>query len=403
MLSRLAGAAVLAGAVLLGPVKAAEEPVVLLADNTLIYQTIAAMPDGGFVIVAQELVAHDVGVDPVLHIFRADRMGRRIWNHVDRRPGVQMALASAVDRAGDVFIGGLDGSEIPTRGGLAQLLLAFDPSGRVTVDELIGGANEDTISGIVPLSNGDMLTAGKFKAFAEEGKPVRDADVLIQQITPSGRVIWSADMRGRGQESYPGLAAGADGGFYVSTITESRQLFLSSIDLTGERVDDLGSVALPRRGQIVKMLALADGGFLVGVNLGDSGATGALAIKLDSGGNQVWRKTMDGNTLIAGMTTLPSGNIVISGTTDTREGLMTEAWVRAYDLDGNETWSGSPRRPVDTQYGTNEPVGPDFKFETRAGGVASDGAGGIFFSYMPLSRSIPSPVLPLVVEHMQVE
>ncbi len=116
VLARLALATALVLPVSPAAAQTTEEPLVLLADNTLNFQTMTAMPDGGFVIVAQELVSYDIGVDPVLHIFRADSSGRREWNYVINRVGVQMALASAVGSTGDVYVGGLDGSEVPTRG-----------------------------------------------------------------------------------------------------------------------------------------------------------------------------------------------------------------------------------------------------------------------------------------------
>ncbi len=254
---------------------------------------------------------------------------------------------------------------------------------------------------MAPLPNGDILTVGRFREFADEGGRVRDSDIVVQRLSPDGTQIWTASQRGRGQESYP-LMAETAGGYYFATVLEGRRVQLSRIDVDGQAIDDVATFSIPRRGQLNGFLATPDGGFVMAVTMGDSGGHSAQLVKVSAQGDVLWRESIDGNTTLSGAALLPSGMIVVAGTTD-RKDLTTEAWLRGFDQSGAQVWSGAPRRPVETMYGTNEPVGPDFVFETRAGGVVHDGAGGVFFAYMPLSRAIPAPALPLVVEHMRVE
>ena len=360
---------------------AATEAITLEAPNGLSTLAITGAPGGGFALAAQELVPYAGGTDPRVHIFRYEANGKLRWERVVDRHGPQIVKAITYGPGETLYLGGLDGSEL-TDNSYQKMFMAFGPRGEVLEDKVFGDSApvEDFLSGLALLSNGNLLGVGRYK-----DDPQHDADMQVLELTTGGDVVWSAKVPDAAHESYPVVATGMAGTFVAGTY-ENRKVFVSRVDLNAQKVSTFASFTMPRRCAVAQMTVLQDGGLAIAVNL-SGGNNEARLVRLSSSGSVMWDVSVTGNTVIADITRMPDGLIVVAGTSDTAKTLETYGWLRAYNDSGEVVGE----------------IKPDYAGETRAGGVTVDGKDGVFFSYTPVDESIPARPEPVIVERIRVE
>jgi hypothetical protein len=360
----------------------AAEPIVLEAPSGLSTLAITAAPGGGFALVAQELTPYSGGTDPKVHVFRYEANGRLRWKRLIDRRGPQIARAITYGPGEVLYVVGLDGSAL-TENGYQSMFVAIGPQGNVLEDKTFGqpAPAEDFLSGIGLTAGGDLIAAGRIKRTAEG-----TADMEVMRLTPTGDTLWtSPSVRNGSKESYP-LVASGQAGTYIGGTFENRRVFVSRVDPSTGDLQNFAGFSTNRRSAIAQMSVLQDGGVLLAVNL-SHGDNEAHLVRVSGGGSVMWDRKLSGNANIADFTRMPNGLIVVAGTSDNKETLTANAWLRAYDE-------------------TGEFVGeilPDTTGETRAGGVTVDGPSGVFFAYSPIDDSIPARPVPVIVERIRVE
>ncbi len=372
----------LAFALALGAAPAAlAAPIVLDAPNGLATLAITGAPGGGFALVAQELVPYAGGTDPRLHIYRYDENGRQRWTRVIDRKGPQIAKAITYGPGEILYVAGLDGSEL-TANGYQSMLVGIGPGGAVETDEVFGEAApvEDFLTGIALAGGGDLIAAGRNKQ-----TPEGTADLEVMRVTTDGSVLWSAKLKNAAKESYPVVSSSRDG-VYVAGTFENRTVYVKKVNEAAEGFDNFASFTAPRRCAVAQMTVLPDGGVVLGINL-SGGKNEARLVRLSSSGSIVWDKAIKGQAVIADLTLLRSGVVVVAGTSDDPDTLAANAWLRAFDDKGAEIGE----------------ILPETEGETRAGGVTLDQDGGVYFAYSPIDESIPAKPVPVIVERIRVD
>lgn len=360
----------------------AGEAITLQAPNGLYTLALTGAPGGGFAIATQELVPYAGGTDPRVHVFRYEADGRMRWERVIDRHGPQIAHAITYGPGEVLYVAGLDGSEL-TANSYQKSFVAFGPRGEVLEDKVSGDPApvEDFYTGLGLLANGNLIAAGRWK-----DDPLRDAQLQVSEITTAGDVVWSARVPAAGKESYPLVATGQAGTFVAGTF-ENRRLYVKRVDLQNQKLVDFASFTTPQRCAVGQLTVLPDGGLVIGVNL-SGGAVQARLVRLSPSGGVLWDVKVPGNnTVVADLTRMPDGMIVVAGTSDDAKTLETSAWLRAFDESGAVVGE----------------IAPDYQGETRAGGVTVDGRDGVFFSYTPVDESIPARPQPVIVERIRVE
>jgi len=371
----------LAFSLMLGAAPAAlAAPIVLEAKNTLTTLTITGAPGGGFALVAQELVPYAGGTDPRLHVYRYEDNGSLRWERIIDRKGPQIAKAMTYGPGEILYVAGLDGSQL-TANGYQSMLTGFAPDGDVVTDAVFGDSEpvEDFLSGLALAGGGDLIAAGRRKA-----TPEGTADLQVMRVTTDGDVLWSDELKNAAKESYP-VTASSQNGVYVAGSFENRTVYVKRIDEASQSLEDFASFTAPRRCAVAQITMLPDGGVILGINL-SGGKNEARLVRLSSSGSVVWDKALDGEAVIADLTLLRNGVVVVAGTGDNPKTLESRAWLRAFD-------------------GSGEMIGeilPETDGETRAGGVTLDQDGGVYFAYSPIDESIPAQPVPVIVERIRV-
>ena len=351
------------------------------APNGLQTLAFTAAPGGAFALVAQELVPYDGGTDPRVHVFRYEDSGRLRWERVIDRRGPQIAKAITYGPGEILYVAGLDGSEL-TANGYQSMLVGYGPGGEVVKDEVFGepAPVEDFLSGIGLAPDGDFFVSGRIKR-----TPEGTSDMQVMQITPDGDTIWSVFEKNGSKESYPIVVSGMSGSFVVGTF-ENRRVFVSRIDGTAGTLSSFAGFSTERRCAVAQATTLPDGGLVIGVNL-SQGENEARLVRIGGGGEVMWDVKVPGNSAIADLTLLPSGVVVVAGTSDDPDALTAQAWLKAYDQDGKEIGE----------------ILPETAGQTRAGGVTLDHDGGVYFAYSPVDESIPAQPVPVIVERIRVD
>jgi len=355
--------------------------VTLDAPNGLETLAITAAPGGGFALVAQELVPYDGGTDPRVHVFRYEDNGRLRWERVIDRRGPQIARAITYGPGEILYVAGLDGSEL-TENGYQSMLVGFGPGGDVVKDDVFGepAPAEDFLSGIGLAPGGDFFVSGRLKA-----TPEGTADMQVMQLTGDGDIVWSLTEKNGSKESYPIVVSGPSGSFVVGTF-ENRRVFVSRIDAATGSIAKFAGFTTERRCAVAQATTLPDGGLVLGINL-SHGENEARLVRISGGGEVIWDVKVPGKSTIADITRLPSGVVVVAGTSDDPEALTAQAWLKAYDETGTEIGE----------------ILPEMAGQTRAGGVTSDRDGGVYFAYSPVDESIPAQPVPVIVERIRVD
>ncbi|BCW89472.1 hypothetical protein sos41_26350 [Alphaproteobacteria bacterium SO-S41] len=351
----------------------------LEAPNGLATLAITAAPGGGYALVAQELVPYDGGTDPRVHVFRYEDNGKLRWERVIDRRGPQIAKAITYGPGEILYVAGLDGSEL-TQNGYQSMLVGIGPSGNVVEDHIFGepAPVEDFLSGIALAPDGDLYASGRIKR-----TPEGTADMQVMQLKPDGTVLWTDEAKNAAKESYPMIVSGSAGSFVIGTY-ENRKVFISRI--VAGSVASFASFTQPRRCAVAQATTLPDGGLILAINL-SGGNNEARLVRVSGGGEVVWDVKIPGNSVVADITRLSNGTIVVAGSSDDSDALTTTAWLKAYDESGT---------------GIGE-ILPETSGETRAGGVTVDQNGGVYFAYSPIDESIPARPVPVIVERIHVQ
>jgi hypothetical protein len=363
------------------PAALAASPIAIEAPHGLATLAITAGPGGGFAIVAQELVPYGNTTDPRVHVYRYEDNGKLRWERTIDRRGPQIAKAITYGPGEILYVAGLDGSEL-TANGYQSMLVAFDPRGNVQADLVFGepAPVEDFLSGIAQGAGGDVFAAGRIKR-----TPEGTADLQVMQLRTDGSIAWSQFEKNAAKESYPMVVTGMSGSFVIGTY-ENRKVYIKRIDAAAGAVSSFASFTTPRRCAVAQATTLPDGGLVVAINL-SGGENEARLVRVSGGGEVSWDVKIPGHSTVADITRLPSGVIVVAGSSDDPDALTTSAWLKAYDESGTEIGEILPETPGNT----------------RAGGVTVDQAGGVYFAYSPIDESIPAKPVPVIVERIRVD
>lgn len=367
------------------PASQAASTIVLEAPNGLTTLAITAAPGGGFALVGQELVPYTSegvgGTDGRLHIYRYEGDGKQRWKRTIDRRGPQIAKAITYGPGEVLYVAGLDGSAL-SKDGYQSMLAAFGPRGNVIEDRTFGKPFpvEDFLTGVAMAPSGDLVAAGRVKM-----TPEGSSDMEVMGLTTSGQVRWNALTKNGSKESYPVVSSGPTGIFVAGTF-ENRRVFVSRIDDATGSVNSFASFSTERRCAVAQMLTLSDGGVVLGINL-SHGNNAARLVRVGGNGSVMWDVKVPGQSVIADMTLMPNGLVVVAGTSDDPQTLASGAWLKAYDEGGNLIGE----------------ILPDTTSETHAGGVTRDGADGVFFAYSPTDESIPAKPSPIIVERIRVD
>ncbi len=174
-------------------------------------------------------------------------------------------------------------------------------------------------------------------------------DVALLRLGPDGRQLWSRSYSvGSGRDVGDAVRPATDGGYFVAGTTDvpnggAPDLLLLKV---GEDGGEVWHRALPLGASILfvrDLLATPDGGYLVigSTDADHAGSLDMLLVKVSSGGNREWQRTYSFGAETADGYTLepsPDGGWLLLGDVDGTGSPSHAAVLVKVDTAGNEQW-----------------------------------------------------------------
>ena len=259
-------------------------------------------------------------------------------------------------------------------------VLSYAQNPSIEWQKCIGGSDNDDATSIIQTSDGGYITVGctssnDFDINCNHGFL---SDIFVVKISNNGNIIWKRCLGGSDSEIYPVIKETDDSGYIISSITNSNDGDISGIHVSNThydgwivKLDSLGNIIWQKcyggtdEDDVYDIILTEDGGYIfVGSTLsidGDllnlnfySNSIQGWIVKIDSVGNIVWQKllggsyddifysvskTLDGNYVIAGVTSSDDGDVV--GNTSIESG-----WILKLSETGSILWQKCLNRGV---------------------------------------------------------
>ncbi len=307
-----------------------------LSNETLL--SLLGTDGGGYLLVGDSAGG---GAGGEVYLVRADSNGTPV-----REARVPFGAASPVAAAhtpenGTVVVG-WTGSAGP---GSADIVLArLDPDGRqLWSRSYSAGSGRNAAAAVRPASDGGYLVAGTTDS-PSGGSP----GLLLLRVGEDGGETWHRSLPIGGSVLVVGdLVATADGGYLVvGSIGGDRAALL---DILLVKVSSGGNREWQRTYSFgaesasgVTLAPASDGGWLLLGGVGGAGSHAAVLVKVDTAGNEQWRKRLSaGGARTWGYALAPAGagGYAVAGAVAAREG--TRSYVAVLDRAGTEAWNRS--------------------------------------------------------------
>jgi uncharacterized delta-60 repeat protein len=211
----------------------------------------------------------------------------------------------------------------------------------LTFAERIGGSSDDFANSIIQSSDGGYVVAGYTNSFGGS------YDFYVVKLYSSGSVAWTKTIGGSGDDQANSVVQSSDGGYIVAGYTTS--FGASGADMYVVKLGSGGNVQWTKTiggsddDFANSVIQSSDGGYVIAGYTQSFGAGGydMYVVKLDSNGNVVWTKTIGGsNSDVANSIVQSSdGGYVVAGETLSFGASGRDIYVVKLDSSGNIVWT----------------------------------------------------------------
>ena len=260
----------------------------------------------------------------------------RTWGGISQEYGKGIA----VDNSGNVYITGYIWNSYEGWGEV--LLLKYDSSGNQLWNNTWGASGENKANGIALDDSGNVYITGYIRN-SYEGL----GEVLLLKFDLTGNLLWNTTWGSSSLEHGNGIAVESSGNSFITGYTESygaggSDVFLLKYDSSGNLLwnntwggsdDDYGyGIALDGSGNISITGHTESYG---------AGGSDVFLLKYDSSGNLLWNTTWGdfASDLGTGIALDDSGNAFITGYTESYGTAYNDVILLKYDLSGNLLWN----------------------------------------------------------------
>jgi hypothetical protein len=212
-----------------------------------------------------------------------------------------------------------------------------------------GGSYDDELYSIQRTSDAGYIATGRTKSYGEN-----NYDLFLIKADKTGNILWQKNYGGAREDEGYSVEETADGGYIVAGRTRSYgsgmyDVWLMKVDPSGEKTwDKAFGGALDDEASSIKQTI--DGGFIIAGNTKSfgSGMYDVWLLKIDQFGGKIWDKTIGGSRDDMGdsIQETSDGGFVVAGTTGSWGNGDADALLIKIDSNGNEQWKktfGGPR------------------------------------------------------------
>jgi uncharacterized delta-60 repeat protein len=214
-------------------------------------------------------------------------------------------------------------------------IVKLDSAGNVEWTETIGGNSWDEARSIIQSSDGGYAVAGYTIDTVSW-----DSDIYIVKLDSAGNVEWTETIGGNSWDEARSIIQSSDGGYAVAGYTSS--FGAGGADFYVVKLDSAGNVqwtkTIDRSWDFANsIIQSSDGGYIVA---GESGGD-FYVVKLDSAGNVQWTKTIGGSSPDYAHSIIQSsdGGYVVAGRTESFGAGGVDFYVVKLDSGGNVMWT----------------------------------------------------------------
>jgi hypothetical protein len=242
-------------------------------------------------------------------------------------------------------------------GGSDMYVVKLDSGGNVQWAKTIGGSGDDGAYSIIQSSDGGYAVAGSTRSFG-----AGYYDMYVVKLDSGGNVQWAKTIDGNGDDGAYSIIQSSDGGYAVAGFTS--RLVAGYYDMYVVKLDSGGNVQWAKTiggsdwDQAGSIIQSSDGGYAVAGFTSNFGAGGDMyVVKLDSEGNVQWTKTIGGINYDQAYSIIRSsdGGYAVAGFTSSFGAGYYDMYVVKMDANGNVCFSQNI-----TNYSVSSNVGSSY-------------------------------------------
>lgn len=300
------------------------------------------------------------GTDAFLRKY--DSNGNELWTRQFGTAGFDGAARVSADASGVYVVGRTDGA-LPGQsyaGAADAFVRKYDSDGNELWTRQFGTSSND-VANSVSLDGSGVLVGGWTGGALPGQISAGNADAFIRKYDANGNELWTLQFGTPGIDQITEGGLFADGtGVYVAGETTGAlpgQINAGGGDVFVRKYNELGKEQWTRqfggtdfdlvRGIVVDARSIYVGGFTLGALPGQSsaGSRDAFVRKYDLDGNEQWTRQFGTASLDqAHAVSAQAGGVYLFGKTDGAfpgqiSAGSTDAFVRKYDVNGNEVWT----------------------------------------------------------------
>lgn len=289
---------------------------------------------GNVYVTGQMIAPIDLGGGPLptagmsdFYVAKFDSSGTHLWSKGFGGTSNEGAFAIALDRGGNVWVGGsfygsltLGGNALTSAGNGDLFLLSLGGTdGAYRAAYRYGGGGDDFLSAMAIDSGGNILATGGFAGATDFGGGTLTSagrtDGYILKVSASGAHLWSKRFGDTDDDTGGGVAVGP--GDEVNLVAT----FIGSADVGGGKINAATAVAA----DILVARFGADGSHVFSKGTGARFDALRPSIAVDLAGNLLLTATYDGSFSMGGAIFSSDG--------------LTDVGVAKWDKDGSHLWS----------------------------------------------------------------
>lgn len=202
----------------------------------------------------------------------------------------------AVDSSNNIYVCGSTSSQ--GQGGSDALLVAYDSSGAIQWQRIIGGTSTDIFNGIAVDTSSNIYCAGYQSSQGSGGN-----DAYLVKYNSSGTLQWQVGLGGAGADLFANVGVSSAGDVYVAGRTDSQGAGLN--DMLIVKYNSAGTLQWQRSlggtsSDFANSCAVSAGGDLYAVGAVNSGTTAGgtdtMLTKYNNAGTIQWQRRIGGTS-----------------------------------------------------------------------------------------------------------
>ncbi len=209
--------------------------------------------------------------------------------------------------------------------------------------QTFGGPNDDVGHDIIKTTDGGFALCGYTESYGKGGK-----DAIVIKIDKDGKVEWEKYFGDKGDEEANAIIQTSDGGYLFCGYTDSKgkgkkDFYIVKLDSKG--VLQWETTQGGKKHDIANsVIETYDGNYVI---TGQTKSRGAgnydiWTIKLDTKGDDIWRKTRGGKSMDVGNTVVEhpaDSSLIVLGTTYSDANGMSDLWLIKFNRKGKRIWT----------------------------------------------------------------